>query len=98
MHVYNQYALLTLDFLGPIPTTPEEPAPSLRVATAYHSRNRSFSEKLRTDHSLSPSSSFSQLGKRGNDSLDIGELTERLQTENNIFAQADYLNRIYTTW
>ncbi len=87
-------------FPGVLVATPEEPLLSLKVASAYHSRNRlGISERLHTDHTLSSSVSFGQLVRKENEkSVAPEELVKRLQTESNIFSQADYLNRIHDIW
>ena len=78
--------------------SPDEPLTSLKVALAYHSRKRQTSGHLRTDHTISPVPSFGQLIRRDRETTNVGELTRDLQLESNIFAQADYLNRIYDIW
>ncbi len=78
-------------------STPEEPLLSLKVASAYHSRNRlGLSEKLHTDNTMHSSISFGQLVRKESEKiLALEELVKRLQSETNIFSQADYLNRIH---
>ncbi len=71
---------------------------SLRVASAYSRRRQGISERLRTDHTISPSISFGQLVRKENESLAVEELVRRLQVDSNIFNQADYLNRIHDIW
>ena len=78
--------------------SPDEPLTSLKVALAYHSRKRQTSDRLRTDHTISPVPSFGQMFRRDRETTNIGELMKKLQMESNIFAQADYLNRIYDMW
>ena len=79
-------------------TTPEEPMLSLRVASAYSRKRQGISERLHTDHTISPSISFGQLVRKENESLAVEELVKRLQMDSNIFNQADYLNRIHDIW